>query len=230
MKQLILAFGLALLCLACSTDTSRTMMVSGDVKGLKKGTLYLNKHIDTTFVAVDSVVLDGKSTFTLSDQIVSPEIYYLSLGNPSDKKIMFFGDIGEITINTKLDKFVLDADITGLRNQKLMEEYLAMIKQFRNKDLDLIKADFESKNDTLKRDSIYQLSNSLLKRRYFYTTNFAVKHADAEVAPYLALTELYNANITLLDTINSSLTPEIRQSKYGLELEEFINKIKSENE
>lgn len=229
MKNLIIGCFISFFFMACTSDTKSTMNVTGEIKGLKKGTVYLTKQIDTVFVAVDSISLDGSSTFSLSDHLTSPEIYYLSLGNNDNKKIMFFGDKGEITINTKLEKFVLSADIQGLKNQQLLDEYLEMMKNFRNKNLDLIKADFESKGDTIKRDSLLRLSQSLLKRRYFYTTNFAVKNADTEIAPYLALTELYNANINLLDTINNSLTPAIKESKYGKELDEFISKIKSEN-
>ncbi|NNC70336.1 MAG: DUF4369 domain-containing protein [Flavobacteriaceae bacterium] len=229
MKNFIIGCCIGLFFMACSSDKEGIMHVRGEIKGLKKGTIYLNKQIDTAFVAIDSISLNGNGIFSLSDKIESPEIYYLSLGNGVGKKIMFFGDVGEISIHTKLEKFVLNADIKGQKNQQLLDEYSEMMKKFRDKDLDLIKADFESKGDTLKRDSILKVSQSLLKRRYFYTTNFAVKNADAEIAPYLAITELYNANINLLDTINKSLTPEVKRSKYGKELNEFISKIKSEN-
>jgi hypothetical protein len=76
-------------------------------------------------------------------------------------------------------------------------------------------------------DSVQSKINNLIKRKYFYTANFAVIHSDNEIAPYLALTELYDANIALLDTINNSLSPKIRDSKYGKKLEKFITEIKS---
>ena len=226
MKHIILGCSIVLFFMSCSSDKKSNMFVSGEIKGLKKGTLYLHKQVDTVFVAVDSVSLDGTSVFSLSDKLESPEIYYLSLGNNQEKKIMFFGDVGEITINTKLDKFIVNADVKGQKNQQLLAEYNQMMKKFRDRNLDLIKADFETKGDSVKQDSLLKLSSSLLKRRYFYTTNFAVKNADAEIAPYLALTELYNANISLLDTINNSLTAEIKASKYGKELNKYITDIK----
>ena len=58
-------------------------------------------------------------------------------------------------------------------------------------------------------------------------TNFAVRNANYEVAPYIALTELVNANIKLLDTVSNSMSPEVRASKYGQQLVEFIDDIKS---
>ena len=58
--------------------------------------------------------------------------------------------------------------------------------------------------------------------------NFALNNNDSEVAPYLALTEIYNAKVHLLDTINNTLTAKVKESKYGKELQTFIDKIKKE--
>ena len=54
-----------------------------------------------------------------------------------------------------------------------------------------------------------------------------MNNRESEVAPYLALSEIYDANVKWLDTINNSLTPKIKGSKYGKELQIFIDKIKN---
>ncbi len=228
MKNILIVFAVFAFLFSCNTDKGGSMLVTGEVKNLKKGTLYLQKIQDTLLVTVDSIVLDGVSTYTLTDDIESPELYFLSLGKSSTKQITFFGEKGTITINTRLDKFVYGATIKGLSNQLLLDEYKKMIGQFNNKNLDLIKAEFETNrvSDSIGYDSIGKVRKNLLKSRYLYTTNFAVNHADKEVAPYLALTELSNANITLLDTINNSLSTEVRTSKYGKKLNEFLTEIK----
>ncbi|MCH2218445.1 MAG: DUF4369 domain-containing protein, partial [Flavobacteriales bacterium] len=89
----IVAFCLLTLTLACtSEETLGNMIVQGQIKGLKKGTLYLQKMKDTLVVTVDSVTVLGKDTFTLSDYITSPEMYYLTLNtNTDEQKILFFG-------------------------------------------------------------------------------------------------------------------------------------------
>ena len=95
---------------------------------------------------------------------------------------------------------------------------------------DLIKEKFDAKiaNDTVIRIKSELDEKKLLRRRYLYTTNYALLHSDTEVAPFLALTELYNVNIKLLDTINNSLTEKVKTSKYGKQLNEFVLKIKSQ--
>jgi len=229
MKRIILIALLSVIVFACSDQKENTMFVHGEVKNLKKGTLYLQKMKDTLAVTVDSIALDGVSTFTLSDEVESPELYFLSLDKSPSKQITFFGEKGTITINTKLDKFRFGARIIGLTNQQLLDEYNEMKSKFNDKRLDLIKADFEVKGsqDSIKIDSVRNLINGLIKRRYYYTTNYAVNHPNNEIAPYLALTELFDANIALLDTINNTLTPKVKASKYGKALEKFIAGIKN---
>ncbi len=229
MKRIIGFLVVVLVLFACNSKKSGSMLVTGEIKNLKKGTLYLQKVKDTVLVTVDSVALDGTNTFSLADDIESPEIYFLVLAKSPNKQISFFGEEGTITIHTKLEKFVYGATIKGLSNQQLLDEYKEMTKKFSDKRLDLIKADFEAKKskDSIKIDSIRKQINSLVKNKYRYTTNFAVIHADKEVSPYIALTELFDANIKLLDTVQKSMTPEVKASTYGQKFDKFIADIRS---
>ena len=58
------------------------------------------------------------------------------------------------------------------------------------------------------------------------TVNFALNNKENHVAPYLALTQLVNANVKWLDTINNSLAPNVKNSLYGKKLTQFITDIK----
>lgn len=228
MKKLLFSIVWVSIILACSPDKNNLMIVQGEVKNLKKGTLYLQKVIDTVLVAVDSVSLDGTNEFTLTDEVESPQIYFLSLDNSPNKQLTFFGETGTINIVTRLDKFNINPKIEGLANQQLLDEYNAMKSQYTGKRLDLLKADFEAKkdNDSLRIDSIANAIDKLIKSKYRYTANFIITHPDKEVSPYLALTEIYDANKSWLDSINNSLTPKVKASKYGQELETYLLKIK----
>ncbi len=229
MKKLGIIAVVVLVVFACSKNNANTMYVKGNIKGLKKGTLYLEKQIDSVFVAVDSVHVNGSSEFLLTDIVNSPEVYYLSLSN-SSKKIPFFGEKDSISIRASLEKMEWKAEIDGSKNQELLDQYYGIKKRFNGEDLDLLKKEFEAKKIG-NQDSITQVVTKrkrLQRNAYLYTTNFAINNADFEVAPYVALTELYNANIKLLDTINKSLTPKIKESKYGKQLDKFVKEIKTE--
>jgi len=225
-KVLFFVIGLFLF-FSCSSENENTMYVKGSIKGLKKGTLYLQKQIDSLIISIDSVKVNGTEDFLLTDQVLSPEMYYLTLGN-SNKKIPFFGEKDTIEITSRLDKFILKAKISGSENQDLLDNYYEIKDKFRDQNLDLIKAEFEARKSA-NQDSILLIQNklnNLVRRKYLYTTNFAINNANHEVAPYIALTELNDATVKLLDTIKNSLSEDVKKSKYGIQLSDFVLKIK----
>lgn len=230
MKKIIGFIAVVALLISCNKNEKGNMVVKVTINGLKKGTLYLQKVKDTVLVSVDSIQLDGKTDILLSDNVESPEIYFLALDKIAGERISFFGEKGEITISAKLEKFATSAKITGSINQDLLLEHNTMAQKFNGKKLDLVVEKFNAQktNDTALASKLAMEESGLIRRKYYYTTNFAVVNAEHEVAPYLALTELYDANIRLLDTINNSLTKEVKASKYGMELDKFIKGIKKE--
>lgn len=227
--------GLAMLSfVACKENPQYDMTVTGSIKGLKKGTLYLQKLNDTLLQNIDSMVIDGDETFVLQADLASAELFFLHLdkydGSKADNTIPFFAEKDTVYIYSTLKKFVADAKIKGSENQDRLNEFREMISQFNNKRLDLIKAQFEArqKNLTEEAEKITGQLDNLLKRQYLYVANFAVTHNDSEIAPYLALVEIYDATTPILDTVYKSLTPTIKDSKYGKELGVYIQNRKKE--
>ena len=221
---------LSVLIFACSKE-QHDLTVKIHVNGLKKGVLYLKKAKNENLITIDTVAVNGQSDITLhASSLESPEVFYLFLDKNSSEKdqIEFFADKGITEIATSVKNFGLGAKINGSEQQKIFEEYKLMRTRFNEQNLDLIKESFDAlkKGDTSKYNTIQKKSDSNLKRRYLFTVNFALNHKDSEVAPYLALTEIYNAKVKFLDTINSVLTPKVKASKYGKELQGFIDKIK----
>ena len=232
MKNLFLIVCLFLI-VSCSKNEQHDLTVKGHINGLKKGVLYLQKVEDSTFITVDSIIMNGSSEFAFYTDLESPEVFYLHLNKTNvdgDRKISFFADKGITEIYTTLKDFAFDAEIKGSKQQETFEEYLKMMDRFNDKNLDLIKNEFDakSKNDTTLLQANTIAYEKLLKSKYLYTVNFAVTNNDSEVAPYLALTEISDAQTKWLDTINNVLTPKIKASKYGKELDAFITKRKAE--
>ena len=234
MMRKVLAICLLVLIAACSGEKKQgNMIVQGQIQGLKKGTLYLQKLADSLIVSVDSVSLLGQDTFLLTDDVESSEMYYLTFdANSSEQKIMFFGEPGTITINDKVSNFGVDTKIEGSNNQKVYDDYRKTAARFQGKQLDLLEANFNAQkdNDIKKSDSLRSVSEKLLKRRYIYAIQFALTHPDSEVTPYIALTDLVNANVKYLDSINNTLTDRVKNSLYGKKLDAFIADIKATEE
>ncbi|WP_348825731.1 DUF4369 domain-containing protein [Flavobacterium aestuarii] len=233
MKNSIIAVVSLLLLVACNKNESKTNLhITGNIKGLKEGTLYIQKYNDTVLTAIDSIKIDGNSAFESNIDLKSPEMLYLYLDrgvtNSLDNNIMFFAEPGTINIDTNLDSFISSAKITGSKNQELFEEYKKINSRFNDENLTLIEKKFKAlkSNNTKTIDSIALAQENNIKRKYLYATNFAVNHKDYEVSPYIALAEIYDINIKYLDTIQKSMTPKVANSLYGKKLTKYVNEIK----
>ena len=219
---------LVLLVLAACSNEEKNLTITGKVQGLKKGTLYLQKIEDTSLVTIDSVKMNGAENFTFETFIESPQVLYLYLNKVDnsqyDDRVLFFAEPGEMAINTTLKNFETDVVVEGSENQKKLMEYRKMMKRFNNRNLDLIQKNLiaQQQQNQASIDSTTIEYGQLLKRRYLYTVNFAINNKDYEIAPYLAISEVYDANVKYLDTIYKSLTPEVKASKYGKGLEKFL--------
>lgn len=231
MRYLFMALSLLFICIGCSTDTEN-LVITGTVKGLKKGTLLLQKFDDTTLVTVDSVIIDGNPDFRFTKDLIDPEVYYLYVrlkdGSLVDDRISFFAEEGEINIQTNLNNFGSAARVNGSLNDSIWRNYDKLKQRYVSQNLELIEQRLKlrsGKDDSLIND-IEDKQYKLVSNKYIATINFALNHKEYEVAPYLMLSEAYNANIKYLDTVYNSLEPKIKDSKYGKELESFIKEQK----
>jgi hypothetical protein len=229
MKKIITILVFAILTAACSSKKDGNMIVQGKIKGLKKGTLYLQKMKDTVLVSVDSVAILGKNTYKLTDNIEAPELFFLTFkGSNVNERILFFGEEGVITINDKIEKFGLNPEISGSKNQVILEKFNKINKGFINKRLDFIQKDFEAKKseDKAMMKQLDEDYKKLTRRNVLFVANFAISNSEFEVAPYIGLTELYSASTTILDTVHNSLSEKVKQSIYGKRFEAYITNIK----
>ncbi|MGG5506183.1 MULTISPECIES: DUF4369 domain-containing protein [unclassified Myroides] len=222
---------------SCSKDSKGTenLTISGKVEGLKQGKVYLFHVQDTAFVVLDSLVVDGQSSdFTFKHHLESPEMLFLSLdrghSNSIDNQLSFFAEPGTMTIETTLKNFYRDAKVKGSQSNDLYKEYLKSRTMITDRQNDLYVALFEAQktNNTAQLDSLQEVNKKLTGRLFLNAINFALNNKHSDVAPYIALTELYDRNIKYLDTIYNSLTPEVSNHKYGKSLNEFIQERKKE--
>jgi hypothetical protein len=235
MKKSIIAFVTLLLLSSCNKNESKTNLhITGNIKGLKKGTLYIQRVIDTTLVAIDTINIDGNSTFESDLELKSPEMLYLFLdrgvSNSLDNNLLFFAEPGNINIETSLDGYLAGAKITGSKNNDLYEEYKKINSRFRDEELTLIEQKFNAikSNNTKAIDSLGAKQDSNIKRKYLFATNFAINNRNHDVAPYIALSDIYDINIKYLDTIQKSMSPKVAQSLYGKKLTQYIASIKNQ--
>ena len=231
MNKILTFFTVLILLIACSSNEDK-MTLTGNVKGLKKGTLLLQKIEDSVLVSIDSVLVNGSSLFSFKETILEPEIYYLNLrldnGILKDDRISFFAEANPINISTTLTNFAIDAKVTGSNNQEKYKTYKKIIDRYSDRNLELIEQSFEAKkegNDSLA-NKLDSTQKSILAKKYLATISFALSNKDFEISPYLMVSHVNDTKLVYLDSVYNNLTPKIKDSKYGKDLESLIGSIK----
>lgn len=191
-----------------------------NIEGFKKGKVSLQKVNDSTLITVDSVFVNTESPFNLSYDLKSPELFYITIDvSKKDKTLEFFGEQGEIIINSKLKNFSSEFKVHNSFNDSIYRNYLEIIRRFNFEELDLIKSSIEmtklKQNDSLIK--IQEKIRALNKRKSLFNLNFTVNNGNSSVAPLIAINNFSESKV-LLDTIIKSLDKEIVNSKYGKEL------------
>ncbi|KGO84631.1 DUF4369 domain-containing protein [Flavobacterium suncheonense] len=233
MKKLIIAFAATAVLIACDKKESDSgLHITGKVDGLKQGKLYIQHIADSSLVVLDSILIKGDSNFESNIALAEPEMLYLSIdrgvSSSTDNLLPFFAEPGTIHIETSLQEFYAKAKITGSKNNDLYNDYKKIKTRYadeQNKTMSLILL-AKKTNNTQKLDSLNQRAEKLTTRNYLDAVNFVVNNAKHEVAPYIALTEIYDVNIKYLDTIQKAMSPEVAKSKYGKQLTTFISERK----
>lgn len=229
MKRILFVVLLGIMVVSCEKSTENTMLVNGNIKGLKKGTLYLQQFQDSSLVVLDSLEIQGDGKFIFSEEVENPDIFYLYLkkkdNNDINDRITFFGEPGTITINTSWNTFDTNAEITGSKSQEKLEEYYEMASKFNIRELSLMQQaslpEFQENSTAL--DSLQRLVDQNTINRYRYALNFGLNNGNSFATPYIMMTEASDANPKYLDSIYKVLSPEVAGSKYGKAFREFLD-------
>ena len=203
--------------LGCENNNKK-MNVNVHIKNFKKGNIYLQKISDSLLINVDSIFVKNDTPIKLSYNIESPELFYLNLDvSKIDNRIEFFGEKGEINIESSLEKFNSDFKVSGSSSDSIYRDYLSVIRKFNNNTLDLLELSFKFSKLKLK-DSLEIIQNkleALNKRQYLFNLNYAVNNGNSFISPLIAINEFSQSSKILLDTIKSTMSKEVIESKYG---------------
>lgn len=148
MEKFVILLLASSLFFSCSKEKESNLHISGEVKGLREGRLFLQKvQDDTLLVNLDSLQIDGDPHFDFYTYLESPEILFLYLdkkdGQTNDDIIKFFAESGEMQIHTSLKNFE-NVIIHGSENQKKLEEYETNMQKFNDRNMELVQKNFEA--------------------------------------------------------------------------------------
>ena len=214
-----------ILILGCNTNYEG-LDLNLQIKGLKKGEILIKKLSDSAFVSLDSFLINGNNKINFKYILTEPEMIFLdlNLNDGSEIKTMnFFAENSKIDIETSLENYGFNMSIRGSMNDSIYREYISLNKKFNNQKLDLYEKSFKNVKYNNK-DSLKIIENLIINintRQFLHNANYAVRNSNYEVAPYIAITDLYESK-KILDTIYKSLDEKIIGSKYGIQLKKMV--------
>ena len=230
MKNLLYILAITIAFISCKKE--KEMHIEATITGLKKGTVYLQKIVDSSLVDLDSIAIDGQDTFSLSTIVDSPELFFLYVdkidGVEYNDRITFFGEKGDLKLNTHLEKINSDVVITGSKNHRIYTEYQNALKDVNRKlaqaNLGFIQA--QLKNDEDEIIAYDKKVTTLTRAKYLRAIQFALTHKRTSVAAYIGAREIEEANVTYLDSIYKGLSNKAKKTIYGKELDALIKERK----
>jgi len=230
MKHIIFLLVIIISITSCKKENE--MNIEATITGLKKGTVYLQKIKDSSLINLDSIVVNGNDTFTLSTLVDAPELFYIYVdkvdGTQYNDRVTFFGEKGELKLNTHLDKINSKVIITGSKNHRIYTEYQNSLKDINTQ---LSKANIEFIQAQLKNDqedivTLDKKITKLMRSKYLRAIQFALNHKRTSVAAFIGAREISEANVTYLDSIYNGLSKKAKNTIYGNELALLIKERK----
>ena len=217
---------LLILLIGCQSNQDK-LDLNFQVKGLKKGKIILKKLNDSSFFEIDSFSVKGNEFINFTYDLKEPQILFLDLDlrdGSEIKSLSFFAENNNMNIITTLDNYGFNISVKGSKNDSLLREYISINKKFNDHKLNLFERSF--KNSKLNNiDSLKLIENSIVSintRQFLHNANYAVRNSNYELAPYIAITDLFESD-KILDTVYKSLSGKIKNSKYALRLKSLIN-------
>ena len=219
-------FYILILFFGCNTN-NEGLNLNLQIEGLKKGEIIIKKLSDSAFVSLDSFQINGNNKINFKYMLAEPEMIYLDLNlndGSSTKTMNFFAENSKIDIKTSLENYGFNMSVKGSINDSIYRNYISFNKKFNNQKLDLYERSIKNIKSNNK-DSLEIIENLIINintRQFLHNANYAVRNSTYEVAPYIAITDLYESK-KILDTIYKSLDEKIIGSKYGVQLKKWLN-------
>ena len=230
MKKLLFLFILIVSIISCKKENE--MNLEATITGLKKGTVYLQKIKDSSLINLDSIIVNGQETLSLSTIVETPELFYLYVdkvdGTEYNDRVIFFGEKGEIKLSTHLDKINNKVSIKGSKNHQIYTKYQNSLKninkQLGQANLEFIKAQLNNDQESIV--SLDEKVSTLMRSKYLRSIQFALNNKRSSVAAYIGAREISEANVIYLDSIYNGLSKKAKNTIYGKELKLLINSRK----
>jgi len=221
MKKAALLLLSTFILVSCSTKKDQ-YTITGNVKGVKTGKIYLQKFDSEKWVNLDSTGLD-KGNFNFAGTILLPEMWQIVM---EDKQIALTLFVEGSEINVEIFPDSVDkSTVNGSVTHDIYRGYLSM-KEPLNRRMEEISKEWKKGReigDTVvmnRADSIAFVLEGDMKNLLI---DFAKKNNATVVTPYLVMRNSWQFELPDLEKISAELDTSIYSSQYTQSLKERID-------
>lgn len=190
---------------ACNIDVN--------IVGVENERVELLAFVDGNIQTVDSLQVDS-GVFSFRRELTHPEMYRLKIG--SMRPIELFVENGKMTVEGHIDS--LDAvKVSGSAPHDLFLQFRNGFRAY-DDEMSLLYPQYlmaENEGDTVRRDSLETLFESLYEEQQAFMMTFIKENTQSVVSAYLAYRMLYNTELPELRELYESYAPEVKSSMYG---------------
>jgi hypothetical protein len=236
MKKIILLVAVAIALYSCKNLADGEYEITGTVKGMKTGLVYLEKQspMGMSSQAIDTVkIVDGK--FEIKGKTTEPEIYFLQI-EKVEGKVPFILEGGEIEVTVDKDslfKSKLGGTYSNEEFSKFNEESAKLQKKIQKPAMDFqmknmpLMQEAQQKNDTATMNRIRKEYDAIQKPISDFTFEYPKSHPKSFISVLITQMMLNNPKYSKdVEGIFNSLDESLKKTKPGKAVKESIDATK----
>ncbi len=236
MKKIILLAAVAVALYSCKNLGEGEYEITGTVKGMKTGLVYLEKQNPTGMgpQAIDTVkIVDGK--FEIKGKTNEPEIHFIQIDKVNGK-VPFILEGGEIAIavekdslyNSKLSGTYSNEEFTKFNQEtaKIQKKIQKPVMEFQMKNMAVMN-EAQQKNDTVAMNRLRKEYDAIQKPMTDYTFAYPKSHPKSFISVLILQMMLPNPKYaSQIEGIYNSFDASLKKTKPAKAIKEHIDASK----
>jgi hypothetical protein len=233
MKKIILLVAVAVTLFSCNNLAEGEYIISGTIKGMKSGLVYLEKQnpMGMGISAIDTVkIVDGK--FEIKGKTGEPEIHFIQV-DKLEGKVPVILEGGEITVEVDKDSVFKskmggtynndEFSKFGIESNNIQKKLQKNIMAFQEKNKAIIE-EAQKTNDTVVMNKLKLEYDVIQKEMTDYTFNYPKTHPKSFISVLIIQAMFNNRNFTEKDIekVYNSLDDSLKKTKPGKSIQENL--------
>ncbi|WP_264522187.1 DUF4369 domain-containing protein [Flavobacterium sp. N1994] len=236
MKKILLIVAVAVALYSCNRLAEGEYVITGNVKGIKTGLVFLEKQnpMGMGAQAIDTVkIVDGK--FEIKGKTTEPEIHFIQIDKVNGK-VPFILEGGEIEITVDKDS-LFKSKLSGTysndefntfntESNKIQKRMQKQVMDFQMKNMAAMN-EAQQKNDTVTMNSIRKQYDLLQKDITDYTFGYPKTHPKSYISVLITQMMINNPKYSKdAEGIYNSLDESLKKTKPGKAIKQSLADLK----